>query len=305
MNNNKVPAPKKLHLQDIEKRYDGRRILDNIDLSVSAGEFCALVGPSGCGKSTLLRLLLGQERPDKGRILIEGRPVGFPDPTRGIVFQKYSLFPNLTVIDNVLLGKRLSHSPWWLPWPKRQDWVDEAMLYLEKMRLADAVDKYPYELSGGMQQRVAIAQALIMKPPALLMDEPFGALDPDTREDLQVFLLDLWETEKLTIFFVTHDLEEACFLGTRLLILSQYYTDDRGDGRDVNRGGKIVADYRLTRAGNSTEVKNNPEFKQFVASLRNQGFDPEIRKHVKDFNLQHPDSFQTLTNEEYMRGDNR
>jgi NitT/TauT family transport system ATP-binding protein len=305
MNNSTVPEPKKIHLQDVEKSYGDRRVLDNIDLSVAAGEFCALVGPSGCGKSTLLRLLLGQEQPSKGSILIEGKPVAFPDPTRGIVFQKYSLFPNLTVLGNVLLGKRLQHCRWWLPWPRRMDWRDEALHYLEKMRLSDAAGKYPYELSGGMQQRVAIAQALIMKPPALLMDEPFGALDPDTREDLQIFLLDLWEAEKLTIFFVTHDLEEACFLGTRLLILSQYYTDDRGEGRDVNRGGKIVADYGLTRHSNSTAVKNNPDFKQFVASLRDQGFDPEIRRHVKDFNLLHPDSFQTLTREEYRGDDER
>ncbi len=121
--------------------------------------------------------------------------------------------------------------------------IKKAMNYLERVRLTDAINKYPHELSGGMQQRVAIAQALIMKPPALLMDEPFGALDPETREDLQLFLLDLWETEKLTIFFITHDLEEACFVGSRMFVLSQYYSDDRGDHHEVNRGGKIVADF--------------------------------------------------------------
>lgn len=294
---------RKIYLEDVEKVYDGRRVLDNIDLSVSAGEFCSLVGPSGCGKSTLLRLILGQEQPTRGRVLIEDQLVAFPDPRRGIVFQKYSLYPHLTVLDNVLLGKRLSHAPWWLPWPKRRDWRDEAMYYLEAVRLQDAIQRYPHELSGGMQQRVAIAQALIMKPPALLMDEPFGALDPDTREDLQLFLLDLWEKEKLTIFFVTHDLEEACFLGSRLLVLSQYYTDDRGDGPEVNRGGKIVADYQLTQFGNSTEVKRHAAFKDFIARVREEGFDPQIRQHVKDFNLKHPDSFQTLTAEEYAAGD--
>ncbi|MGR9044505.1 MAG: ABC transporter ATP-binding protein [Gammaproteobacteria bacterium] len=289
---------KKIYLEDIEKQYGTKRVLDNIDLTVSVGELCALVGPSGCGKSTLLRLILGQEEPTSGQIYIEGRPVRFPDPSRGIVFQKYSLFPHLTVLDNVLLGKRLTHGRWWLPWPSRREWRDEALSYLERVRLGDAVDKYPHELSGGMQQRVAIAQALIMKPPALLMDEPFGALDPDTREDLQLFLLDLWETEKLTVFFITHDLEEACFLGTRLLVLSQYYTDDRGDGVHVNRGGRIVADYRLEQVGNSTKVKQNANFKDFIAMVRKEGFDPTIRQHVRDFNLQHPDSFQTLTAEE-------
>lgn len=288
----------KIHLEDIEKHYGNKRVLDNIDLSVSAGELCALVGPSGCGKSTLLRLILGQEQPSAGRIFIEGKPVGFPDPNRGIVFQRYSLFPHLTVLDNVLLGKRLTSGYWWLPWPKNKEWLDEAKAYLERVRLTDAIDKYPHELSGGMQQRVAIAQALIMKPPALLMDEPFGALDPDTREDLQLFLLDLWETEKLTVFFITHDLEEACFIGSRLLVLSQYYSDDRGNEDQVDRGGKIVADYQLEAMGNSTEVKKNAHFKDFIATIRAEGFDPKIRQHVRNFNLNHPDSFQTLTIEE-------
>lgn len=296
MNNN--GQTKKIHLEDVEKRYGDKRVLDNVDLSVSAGELCALVGPSGCGKSTLLRLILGQEQPSSGRVFIEGKPAGFPDPNRGIVFQRYSLFPHLTVLDNVLLGKRLSHGHWWLPWPKRGEWHDEAMSYLERVRLADAINKYPHELSGGMQQRVAIAQSLIMKPPALLMDEPFGALDPDTREDLQLFLLDLWETEKLTVFFVTHDLEEACFVGSRLLVLSQYYSDDRGDNPEVNRGGKLVADYQLAPVGNSTKIKHKSEFKEFIARVREEGFDPKVRQHVTHFNLRHPDSFQTLTAEE-------
>lgn len=295
-------ANKKIHLEDIVKEYNSKRVLDNIDLSVTSGEFCALVGPSGCGKSTLLRLILGQEQSTQGRIFIEGEPVNFPDPQRGIIFQKYSLYPNFTVLDNVLLGKRLTHARWWLPWPNRKEWLDEAMYYLQRVRLTSAVDKYPHELSGGMQQRVAIAQSLIMKPPALLMDEPFGALDPDTREDLQVFLLDLWETEKLTVFFVTHDLEEACFVGSRLLVLSQYYTDDRGDGDHVNRGGKIVADYQLEQAVSSTAIKNNAAFKDFISSIREEGFDPKVRQHVKDFNLHHPDSFQTLTVEEHIHG---
>ena len=288
----------KIHLEDIEKCYGEKRVLDNIDLSVSTGELCALVGPSGCGKSTLLRLILGQETPTKGLINIENKAVGFPQPNRGIVFQRYSLFPHLSVLNNVLLGKRFRHGRWWLPWKNRSDWLDEAMSYLEQVRLTDAIHKYPHQLSGGMQQRVAIAQALIMKPPVLLMDEPFGALDPDTREDLQLFLLDLWETEKLTIFFITHDLEEACFVGSRLLVLSQYYSDDRGNHENVNRGGKIVGDYQLQSIGNSTKIKQDANFKAFIAKVRDEGFDPKVRQHVRDFNLQHPDSFQTLTTAE-------
>ena len=288
----------KLHIEDVYKSYGEKVVLDNIDLTVSEGEFCTMVGPSGCGKSTLLKLILGQEIQSEGRIHIDGYPVSFPSPERGIVFQKYSLFPNLTVLENVLIGKRFKKGNWWNPFSKNNQDHDEAMMYLEKVRLTDAVSKYPHELSGGMQQRAAIAQSLIMKPPVLLMDEPFGALDPDTREDLQLFILELWEKENLTIFFVTHDLEEACFLGSRLLVLSQYYTDDRGQYSNC-RGGKIVADYPLPHMASATTVKNEPEFKEFISNIRQEGFDPEFLQHVRQFNLQHSDKFQTLTEQEF------
>lgn len=287
-----------LHIEDVYKSYDDKLILDNIDLTVNKGEFCTLVGPSGCGKSTLLRLILGQEESDKGTLAINGKTVGFPDPERGIVFQRYSLYPHLSVLENVLIGKHLSEKRWFLPWIASQESKQEAMHYLDVLRLTAAADKYPHELSGGMQQRVAIAQALIMKPPILLMDEPFGALDPDTREELQLFLLELWDEEKLTIFFVTHDLEEACFLGSRMLVLSQYYNDDRGD---IARGAKIVADYALPSVALSTEIKTSPIFQELISSVRAQGFDPSVLQHVRDFNLEHPDSFQTLLAKEYAK----
>ncbi len=290
----------KLHIEDVYKSYDGRVILDNVDLSVSSGELCAVVGPSGCGKSTLLRLILGQESPDQGKISIDGNPVGVPNTQRGIVYQKYSLFPNRTVLENVLLGKLFSEGQWWNPFYKNRNHTEEAMSYLERVRLTHAADKYPHELSGGMQQRAAIAQALIMKPPILLMDEPFGALDPDTRDELQVFLLELWERENLTIFFVTHDLIEACFLGSRLLVLSQYYTDDRGNGDQVNRGGRIVADHALPPMATSMAVKESENFQQLIKTVRQQGFDPSTLQHVSDFNLEHPDSYQTLLPEEHQ-----
>ncbi len=285
-------AANKLHLEDVYKRYQDKVVLDDIDLSVSTGELCTLVGPSGCGKSTLLRLVLGEELPDSGAILIDGEAVGPPDPHRGIVYQKYSLFPHRTVVENVMLGKLYSEGRWWNPFARRAHFKDEAMHYLRRVRLHDAADKYPHELSGGMQQRVAIAQALIMKPPILLMDEPFGALDPDTRDELQMFLLELWEEENLTIFFVTHDLIEACFLGSRLLVLSQYYTDGRGG--DIGRGGKIVADHRLAPAASSMAIKESGEFQALIRQVRKEGFDPAVRQHVSDFNLRHPDSFATL-----------
>jgi len=289
----------KLYIEDLYKSYDGRVILDNIDLSVRVGELCTVVGPSGCGKSTLLRMILGQESPDRGKVEIDNQPVGHPDTHRGIVYQKYSLFPNRSVLDNVLIGKLFTEGQWWNPFFKKQAHIDEAMGYLERVRLADAAHKYPHELSGGMRQRAAIAQALIMKPPILLMDEPFGALDPDTRDDLQIFLLELWEQEQLTVFFVTHDLIEASFIGSRILVLSQYYTDDRGDGQGVNRGGRIVADHALPKAATSMEVKESAEFQQLIHSVRQGGFDPQIRQHVTAFNLKHPDSYQTLLNDEH------
>ena len=288
----------KLHIEDLYKSYGNRVILDNIDLSVSEGELCAVVGPSGCGKSTLLRMVLGQELPDSGVIEIDGHRPGHPNTERGIVYQKYSLFPNCTVLENVLLGKTFTEGRWWDPFYRNSSHIDEAMAYLDRVRLANAVHKYPHELSGGMQQRAAIAQALIMRPPILLMDEPFGALDPDTREELQVFLLELKESEKLTIFLVTHDLVEACYLGTRLLVLSQYYTDGRGDGEGVNRGGRIVADHHLSPTSSSSEVKESKEFLDLIRTVREEGFDPNILQHVTEFNLRHKDSYQTLLGEE-------
>jgi len=288
----------KLHLEDIYKSYDAKCVLDNIDLRVAEGEFCTVVGPSGCGKSTLLRLILGQEIADtnSGAIVVDGEPVLTPSPSRGIVYQHYSLFPHLTVLQNVTLGHVLHSGKWWNPFYRNKVVEEEALHYLNQVRLAGAAHKYPHELSGGMQQRAAIAQALIMKPPILMMDEPFGALDPDTRQDAQLYLLEIWEKENLTIFFVTHDMAEACFLGSRLLVLSQYYTDDRGD--NTLRGGKIVGDYTLPHCATSTEVQSSVSFKQLMEKIKMDGFDPEHLQHVRDFNLHHDNSFQTLTTAE-------
>jgi NitT/TauT family transport system ATP-binding protein len=184
----------------------------------------------------------------------------------------------------------------------RREIRDEAQAMLEKIRLADHGKKYPHELSGGMQQRVAIGQSLIMKPKILVMDEPFGALDPDTRENMQLFLIELWEQKHMTVFFVTHDLEEAAFLGTRIIVLSQYYLDSRGNDCTVNRGAKITADYQLPRTVNSTTVKQSSEFTELIDQIRKDGFDPDFLQHVHEFNLKHPDSFQTLTQEECGMG---
>lgn len=284
-----------LYVENLYKAYGDKLVLDNVDFAVGRGELCSLVGPSGCGKSTLFRLILGHERPTSGDILVEGKPAGYPDSTRGIVYQRYSLFPNLTVLENVLLGKELPVGILQRT-RRKKEFYDEAMYYLEQIKLQDHKDQYPHELSGGQQQRVAIAQALIVKPKILLMDEPFGALDPGVREHLQVFLLELWEKFKMTIFFVTHDLEEAVFVGTRILVLSQFYSDGRG--KDIKRGARIVADYKLERKAASTMVKVSENFRQLIHQIRQEGFDPLHLQHVTKFNLSHPDSFQTLTDEE-------
>lgn len=284
-----------LHVENVYKQYSDKVILDNIDLSVSEGELVTVVGPSGCGKSTLLRLILGQEKPSSGHLSIDDNEIGYPNTDRGIVYQRYSLYPHLTVLQNVMLGSNLKLG--WLERRQRKNELTaEAMEYLARVKLDQHAHKYPHELSGGMQQRVAIAQALITRPRILLMDEPFGALDPQTREEMQLFLLELWEEYNMTIFFVTHDLEEAVFLGTRIFVLSQYYSDDRGLHRHMNHGAKIVADHKLLRAAKASSVKHSKEFEVLVENILNDGFNPEYLQHVKEFNLKHPDSWQSLTN---------
>lgn len=286
-----------LYLEDVSKIYNDKIVLDDIDLAVRKGEFCTVVGPSGCGKSTLLRLILGQEQPSSGKISMTGKPVQLPSPDRGIVYQKYSLFPNLTILRNIMLGKELSR-PFMGRRRAKKRIRDEAMHYLGDVGLAKHAEKYPYQLSGGMQQRVAIAQTLIMNPKILMMDEPFGALDPGTRENMQLMILKLWEENRMTIFFVTHDLEEAVFLGTRILILSQFYRHEIGDKGDGQNGARIVADYPLENfAPSSTKVKETAKFGKLIQNIRYEGFDPEYFQHAARFNLEHSDSFQTLKGE--------
>ncbi|CAB1083053.1 ABC transporter, ATP-binding protein (cluster 10, nitrate/sulfonate/bicarbonate) [Olavius algarvensis Delta 1 endosymbiont] len=290
-----------LWIEDVYKIYGDKVVLDDIDLAVAAGEFVTVVGPSGCGKSTLLRLILGQEFPTRGTILLEGKPIGFADPSRGIVYQRYSLFRNRTVLGNVLEGPRLSLS-FRERRKRKNELVEEAKHFLEKVNLASDLAKYPHELSGGMRQRVAIAQSLIMKPKILLMDEPFGALDPSTRQSMQLFLLELWEDLGMTIFFVTHDLHEAVFLGTRIIVLSHQYLDDRGEYRHVKRGAKVIADHPLSATAKSVDVKKTAEFGELIEDIRME-VDARHTKHVKDFNLKHPFSWRTLRDEELSSHD--
>lgn len=292
-----MTEPYLLYLEDIKKAYGDKLVLEDIDLAVKQGEFCTVVGPSGCGKSTLLRLILGQEQPTSGKLLIDGRAdVLEPSPERGIVYQRYSLFPHLKIIENIMIGQLLP-MPWWSGLFQRKTIRREALHYLEQVKLAEHAHKYPHQLSGGMRQRVAIAQALIKRPKILLMDEPFGALDPGTRESMQMLILELWEKHHMTIFFVTHDLEEAVFLGTRILVLSQFYLGVVEKENDQTKGARIVADHCLEKAS-STHYKETDEFGKFIQQIRKEGMDPAYLQHVTQFNLEHRDSFQTLTPEE-------
>jgi NitT/TauT family transport system ATP-binding protein len=209
-----------LILQNISKTYASsqasRKILDEISLTVKTGEFVVLLGPSGCGKTTLLKVIAGLVKPDDGDyvLTIDGRAITEPGPERNIVFQNYTSFPWLTVLENVRFSLQFGN----MPLAEQNSRAEE---YVRLVKLWDYRDEYPRVLSGGQQQRVAIARTLAARPSVILMDEPFAALDAQTREDMQSELLQLREKEGCTIVFVTHDIAEAAFLGDRVLILSK------------------------------------------------------------------------------------
>ena len=210
------------------KSYGNHVVLENLNLTVKDREFVTIVGASGCGKTTFLRLLLGIEQPSRGRLLIDGQPIApEPGPDRGIVFQRYSLFPHLTVLENLLLGLELRGSS---PGSRllgrlfgtaRRQAIERADQLLAAIGLLTSRNKYPAQLSGGMQQRLSIAQSVICEPKILLLDEPFGALDPGLTSDMHEIILELWRTNRMTIFMITHDLKESFHLGTRLLVFDK------------------------------------------------------------------------------------
>ncbi|WP_349969794.1 ABC transporter ATP-binding protein [Pseudomonas caspiana] len=234
-----------ISVNNVWQQYDDLVVLEGLNLSVAEGEFCTLVGASGCGKSTFLRLLLGQEVASKGSITLDGKALANePDASRGVVFQRYSVFPHLSVLDNVALGLELPRSALLgrLFGTAKREAREQAAQLLQKVGLGHALDKYPAQLSGGMQQRLAIAQALIMKPRVLLLDEPFGALDPGIRKDMHALLLELWRETRLTVFMVTHDLSEGFNLGTRLLVFDKVRIDPHTPGA---YGARITYDIPL------------------------------------------------------------
>ena len=207
----------KVSIQGVEKKYNTRKgevvALNGVDFDIKENEFICVIGPSGCGKSTLLNIIAGLLEPTSGQILVDGKPINGTGTDRGVVFQQYALFPWLTVKKNVEFGLKLKGL-------SKEECDTIAMKYLKMVELEKFADSYPKELSGGMKQRVAIARAYAMNPEVLLMDEPFGALDAQTRTQLQTELLKAWQEENKTCFFVTHDIEEAIVLATRVVIMS-------------------------------------------------------------------------------------
>jgi len=254
----------KIEIQDVSKVSRGGKApalaaLKGIRLNVQEGEFVTIVGPSGCGKSTLLYLIAGLEVPTEGQILIDGNRVDKPDPKVGIVFQEFRIFLWRTVFKNILFGLEVQNKL-----PKNRQ-VELAKKYIEMVGLSGFENRYPKELSGGMKQRVAIAQTLICSPEIILMDEPLGSVDSLTREVLQHEIMRLWEKERKAILFVTHSIDEAIFLGTRVVVFSA-------------RPGVIRetfdVDFPYPRTG---EEKNDPKF----GKLRSRIWDLIEREVVK------------------------
>jgi len=284
-----------IELFNTYQEYGGRIILNDISLRIRKGEFVAIVGPTGCGKSTMLRMVLGSERPSQGIAAMEENLIKRPDRRRGIVFQKYSLFDFMNVRDNVMFGLELEQFNLadnylrkifpFLYRKKVKKFREEADHFLEKVGLLEHAYKYPHQLSGGQRQRVAIAQAMIMKPQILLMDEPLGALDVGTREAMQIFIQELWGQTEQTILFITHDLEEAIFMGTRLIVLSQYYKDGG------NNGSKIVEDIKIPwPQPRPTTIKHTKQFNDIMEGIRHSGLDPTHLQDINEFNIQHEDA---------------
>jgi NitT/TauT family transport system ATP-binding protein len=243
-------------------------VLGGLNLDVFPGEILCVVGPSGCGKSTLLNGIGGFRPFTEGVALLDGAPIGPPDRDRGVVFQDYPVLNFCTALGNVAAGldfERFSLFANLLPFTRRRrsrENRQRALDYLRTVGMEEHAHKYPAELSGGQRQRVAIAQAIAMRPKVLLMDEPFSGLDPDTRERLQLVVLKLHRELHNTIFFVTHDLEEAVFLGDRIVVLSQF-----APGRTPDMGATIVHEQRLHEYKDAA-AKGTTEFAQLIRELR-------------------------------------
>ena len=343
---------KNINVSYLQDDGNTRTILNDVSVRVRRGEFVTVVGPSGCGKSTLLRLVLGAQFPTAGSVLVDGKPVRRVTRDCGIVYQNYSLFPHLTVLDNIALGlvleqtnllHRAMASPFlfteqigsmiaagqrrlnmarngwrspsddaikheqsanspvvyqrgkktifdFVPFVRvRREARERAFEYLDDIGLEPADgDKFPYELSGGMRQRVAIAQAVIMEPKILLMDEPFGALDKARREEMQDFIHEQWSKHNLTVFFVTHDLDEAVRLGTRLICVSQYWTDEQNK---PGKGARIVVDRKVMGGSmKPSAFVGTDEFGKLINRIGSAGLSAQHVQPSSAFDLSHDDA---------------
>jgi NitT/TauT family transport system ATP-binding protein len=234
-------------VRHVWKEYGRQVVLENLQLEFADHEFVTIIGASGCGKTTFLKMLLGIERPTRGEILIDGQPLApEPGPDRGIVFQRYSLFPHLTAIQNLVLGLEMKRSRLLgrLFGGVRRVAMQRAGEVLEAVGLGPARDRYPSQLSGGMQQRLSIAQSVICEPKILLLDEPFGALDPGITADMHQLILELWAANRMTIFMISHDIKESFELGTRLLTFDKLRVDPQSPEAF---GASVTYDLRLRR----------------------------------------------------------
>ncbi len=292
MINETAAYPNALEVKHVSHWFGQNKVLGDVHFEIRAGQIVAIVGPSGCGKSTLLRAILGTHPPLRGEIWTSGQLVTKPSRDVGIVYQHYSLYDYMTARKNVAFGLMLDETnlsfrafrPFlWRALRRRH--LAEADKYLDKVHLSHAADLYPHEMSGGMRQRVAIAQALIMKPQILLLDEPFGALDEATREDLQLMLLELYQENlearaagkkpPYTILIVTHELNEAIYVSDRVLGLSQYHSEG-------TEGSRIVYD-RPAPIFHPDDSRDFTAFRQQKEDLRKQVFDPATLQHHSEF----------------------
>jgi NitT/TauT family transport system ATP-binding protein len=244
----------KLRIQSVSRVFPGVqggppvRALEPVDLEVADNDFITILGPSGCGKSTLLRIVAGLSEPSTGQVLLDGQVVTRPGPDRGMVFQSYTLFPWLTVRDNICFGLREKGMP------KAQQ-ADRADFFIDRVGLRGFENHYPKMLSGGMQQRTALARALANDPKILLLDEPFGALDNQTRALMQELLLGIWEQDRKTVLFVTHDIDESIFLASRVVVMTA-------------RPGHLKCDIPVALPHpRDYRVKTTPEFADYKARL--------------------------------------
>jgi len=250
-----------LQIDQLNKHFTSSKgnlvVLKDINMTIAQGEFICAVGASGSGKSTLLRQIAGLDRPTSGQVRIDGIPVTAPGPDRGMVFQHYTLFPWMSVQDNTEFGLKLQ----WVPKRQRRE---QASYYLSVVGLSGFAKSLPKELSGGMKQRVAIARALASEPKVLLMDEPFGALDVHTKESMHEFMIDLWQRTGITVFMITHDVEEAVFLSNRIYALGA-------------RPGTVRKILTINLPDRSHKIKRNSVFHDYRDELMDL-----LRKHGQE-----------------------